>query len=415
MALPLFVAAATVPSLIDRVGAERFGLLALVWGLIGYAGVLDLGVSRALTQRIASLLVQGEKVEILRVFRSASTVTQVAGGFACVLLLAGAVFSVYERIPIVDVTETELVRAMVLVAIALPIQAISATYRGVNEAYGNFVGISVLRIGLGVANFGLPYLVSFLSNDLSHLVATVVASRALALFFYRHLALGCLAFGRTDSHVATDWNTVVSLMRFGGWYSVSTTLSPLLGQADRFFIAALVSAAAVTSYVIPFEMVTQSLIVVGAVTTVLFPAMSRAVAENATAARHLLRAWCWRVGLVMLILLTALALVMPAVLEVWLQDRVSEQSAMVGRILCLGVLSNSIGAVLFAYLHAHGKVRQTAIAHLVETPIFVGVLYFSVIEFGIIGAASAWVFRMLLDTSILLWFVRSLHREAVQS
>ena len=131
--------------------------------------------------------------------------------------------------------------------------------------------------------------------------------------------------------------------------------------------------------------------------------------------RRRVRAWCWRVGLVMLILLAALALMMPAVLEVWLQDRVSGQSAMVGRILCVGVLSNSIGAVLFAYLHAHGKVRQTAIAHLIETPIFVGVLYFSVIEFGIIGAASAWVFRMLLDTSILLWFVRSLHREAAQS
>lgn len=54
LGLPLIIAALTVPGLISIVGTERFGLLALAWGLIGYAGALDLGIGRALTQRIAS-------------------------------------------------------------------------------------------------------------------------------------------------------------------------------------------------------------------------------------------------------------------------------------------------------------------------------------------------------------------------
>ena len=38
LSLPLVVAAATVPRLISILGQERFGLLALAWGLVGYGG-----------------------------------------------------------------------------------------------------------------------------------------------------------------------------------------------------------------------------------------------------------------------------------------------------------------------------------------------------------------------------------------
>ena len=41
LGLPLLIAAATVPKLLLLIGNERFGFLALAWGLIGYAGALD--------------------------------------------------------------------------------------------------------------------------------------------------------------------------------------------------------------------------------------------------------------------------------------------------------------------------------------------------------------------------------------
>jgi O-antigen/teichoic acid export membrane protein len=55
LSLPLLVAALTVPHLVEVLGKEKFGLLALAWGLIGYAGVLDLGIGRAVTQLVSRL------------------------------------------------------------------------------------------------------------------------------------------------------------------------------------------------------------------------------------------------------------------------------------------------------------------------------------------------------------------------
>lgn len=53
MMLPMVVGFLVVPGLIERIGQERFGMLAITWMLVGYFGLLDLGLGRALTQHLA--------------------------------------------------------------------------------------------------------------------------------------------------------------------------------------------------------------------------------------------------------------------------------------------------------------------------------------------------------------------------
>ena len=44
LVLPTFVSLVTVPSYIKLLGVERYGVISLVWTLIGYFGILDLGM-----------------------------------------------------------------------------------------------------------------------------------------------------------------------------------------------------------------------------------------------------------------------------------------------------------------------------------------------------------------------------------
>jgi O-antigen/teichoic acid export membrane protein len=50
LGLPALVAFAAIPLLIRELGAERFGVLALVWGLVGYFTFLDMGLGNAVTR-----------------------------------------------------------------------------------------------------------------------------------------------------------------------------------------------------------------------------------------------------------------------------------------------------------------------------------------------------------------------------
>ena len=49
LGLPLLAAVVTIPVLVSELGDARFGLLTLIWAVVSYFGLFDLGLGRALT------------------------------------------------------------------------------------------------------------------------------------------------------------------------------------------------------------------------------------------------------------------------------------------------------------------------------------------------------------------------------
>lgn len=402
LSIPLLVAAVTVPQLIDRLGNERFGLLALAWGLIGYAGALDLGIGRALTQMVARLRGEGDVSAVPGILSTASWITLVSGVVGGSLIALFALIGGTTWVTTQETPDNEIRIAMLLMAVALPAQAMSATYRGLNEAFQNFRGINLLRIGLGAITFGGPYLVSLVTQNLAALIATLVVSRIAALTIYRHLANSFLASAGVEG-VGAAYSKAIArdLFSFGGWVTVSSVVSPFLVQADRFVIGTVISAAAVTVYVLPYEVVVQSLILVGAISSVAFPALSAMMVKEASIWRPYFFRWLARVALLMSIVCGLLALTLPYILQIWIQDNLDPTSIVVGQILCLGVFSNALGTMFYALIHAKGRSDLTAKAHLVELPLFIAALLIFVPEHGVTAAAWAWVGRTTLDLFIL--------------
>ncbi|MDO4641790.1 MAG: flippase [Neisseria sp.] len=405
LALPLLIALFAIPQLISSIGNERFGLLALAWAMMTYAGILDLGIGRALTQMVSKLRGQQQTDQVPVVLATASRITMIAGligsvGIIVFNLLGGSSLVKTEHIPNIEIRN-----AIFLLAIVLPAQAMSATYRGMNEAYMNFKGISILRVFLGAINFAGPLAISYFTNDLAWIIASLVISRVASLFLFRYLAFACLKEnepGYQPNQLVYSTQTAKTLFSFGGWVTVSSILSPMMVQLDRFMIAALISASAVTIYVVPFELVAQSLILVSAITSVIFPSLSRLIQEQPEKWRSYFNTWLFRVGGMMLLVSASMAVLMPFVLKFWLKTNFNPESVLVGQILCVGVFLNSLSALFYSQLHARGKASITAKFHMIEFPIYFAFLYFALTKFGIAGAAVAWSARMTLDLSLLM-------------
>jgi len=402
---PLIIAATTIPALIQMIGLERFGLLALAWGLIGYAGVFDLGIGRATTQLIAQLRGQNAHADIPMVIHAATRLTFLTGTVGFFLLTLAAVFGAEKLIRYSAELAFEVNASIFLLAVAVPVQAISATYRGVNEAFEKFRGISLLRMGLGVLNFLGPYLVAHYSISLVWLVSTLLISRLTSLAVFRHLAMRCVAqkLGRSSDLAINSRQTEIKkrLSTFGGWVTVSSVVGPLLVQADRFVIAGLVSAAAVTAYTIPYEVVVQCLVVVGSVTSVAFPSLAKQMHQGANQWQLTFKRWLFVVIGVMLVLMVSLAFLLPKLLPFWMGANLPVESVLIGQILCLGVFANSIGSMYFALLHAKGRSDLTAKLHLAELPIFICLLFVLINMYGLYGVAWAWVGRTVFDAIFL--------------
>ncbi|MCL2523734.1 MAG: flippase [Betaproteobacteria bacterium] len=407
LALPLCVAVLTVPSLLATLGQERFGLLALAWGLIGYASVFDLGLGRALTQMVARLRGRKELSAIPEVLVTAGRITLVTGLICGVLIVFLSLMGAHDWIRVENTPTNEISIAMLMLAVALPAQSMSMTYRGMNEAFLNFRGINLLRAGLGIVNFAGPYVVCLFTARLPWIVAPLVLSRLLSLFIYRRLALGCLQ-KELETRANASYSKAVArkLFSFGGWLTVSNIISPVLLQADRFIIASTLSAAAVSVYVLPYEVVVQSLILVGAVSSVMFPGLSKIMQEAPDQWRAYFNKWLWRVMGLMLLVCGVMAALLPVVLPLWIGEHLDPRSISVGQVLCLGVFANAIGSMFFALLHAQGRADLTAKLHMVELPLFLAVLFFLISQMGVVGAAWAWVARMGFDAAALVWLAR---------
>lgn len=404
--VPLLIAAVTIPELISQIGQERFGFLALAWGLVGYAGVLDLGVGRALTQKVSAIRGGVRDSEIPALVKTALYITAVVGLLGLIVLLFGAAFGLQNLVSRQDVSDTELLLSAVILSFALPLQAISATYKGVNEAFLKFREISWLRIALGAANFGGPFVVAMYSSSLFWLVSTLVFSRMLALGCYRHLAKKCLSYIQVSQRPTLNSAYASELINFGGWLTLSSLVSPILVQADRFFIGVILSASAVTLYVIPYEISMQSLVLVSAISTVAFPAIANLHQTNIGEAKRVFELWFRRVFFGMALFMLLLGVSFSYILNAWVGEHVSAESVVVARILCFGVFVNSVGVMYYAQLHAFGKTKQTAILHLAELPIFLIALTVLISQYGVIGAACAWVLRVALDTIGLYWLTK---------
>ncbi|WP_311221106.1 MULTISPECIES: oligosaccharide flippase family protein [unclassified Acidovorax] len=404
LAVPLAVAALTVPQLLANVGHEKFGLLALAWGLIGYASGLDLGIGRALTQRVAGLRGAGKDGEVPDVLATAGRITLIAGLFFGLLVVLAVPAGAPGWVHAVSTPRSEIATAVLLLALALPAQAMSATYRGLNEAYLNFRGISLLRAALGVVNFAGPFFVSLATPHLGWLVLPLVASRLLSLAIYRALAWRCIRQGGEARTGHYQPATARALFAFGGWVTVSSVVSPVLVQADRFTIGAVLSAAAVSAYVLPYEVVVQSLVLAGAVSSVMFPGLSRLLLQDPHGWRPYFLKWLRRVAVLMGLVCGLLAVMLPWLLQAWIGDELQPVSVMVGQILCLGVFANALGTLFYALLHARGRADITARMHLAELPVFLMLLGLLISQYGLPGAAWAWTLRMVADASLLAFF-----------
>jgi O-antigen/teichoic acid export membrane protein len=401
LGLPPLAALLFIPSLLASLGTERFGLLSLIWALTALSGLLDLGIGRATTKLIAGQHARGDLAAMSSTAAAAIRLTWFSGLVGGGLIALSLAADLRSSFRVQQVSAGDFAAVTLLLALIAPLQALAATYRGIAEGMQQFRGISLVRMCMGVASFAAPWIVARATPDLVWITASLLATRLLALSSFALIARRHLPRSGTPTAVGDVRQRRTELLRAGGWLSVSAIVSPVLVQADRFAIASMVSAAAVTSYTIPFDIVTQLLILPSAIATVALPSLSGWIALDPHRARHSLTKWVGIVGLLMAVITTITALLLPEGFAQWLGRPLAAESVSVGRWLCLGVWLNGVGAMYYAWLHAHGRFRTTAMLHIIELPFYAALLAVLLQRYGVVGAAIAWVLRVGTDTLAL--------------
>ena len=396
---PLIVALFAIPILIEGLGTARFGVLTLAWMVVGYFSLFDLGLGRALTKLVAEKLGKGQDDEISAFIWTAMALMAGLGVLGAVVVAALSPWLVGAILKIPAVLQSETLTAFYLLAASIPMVIGTTGLRGILEAHQRFGLANAVRIPLGIFTFLGPVAVLPFSKSLVPVVAVLVIARLVSWCAY---AVLCLHVAPALRHSVSMHRAIVRpLINFGGWMTVTNIVGPLMVYLDRFLIGAMVSMTAVAYYATPYEVVTKLWIIPGALMGVLFPAFAAALVQDRAHAAYLFdRAFNYIFLFLFPVVLIIVTLANEG-LTLWLDSEFASNRTLVLQLLAIGVFINSHAQVPFGLVQSAGRPDLTAKLHLAEFPFYLLVLWWLLGDYGIVGAAIAWLVRVTFDTIFL--------------
>ncbi|MHB1799355.1 MAG: flippase [Vulcanimicrobiaceae bacterium] len=394
----LSVGLVALPILLHALGAARLGVFTLALGLIGFSGLFDLGLSRALTQTVSSSLGQGRSRA-----QVAALVWHVIGllaGFGVLWLVAlwwAAPFLVDRLFSLSGEMARETLFGLRALALSIPFALAATGAMGTLEGLQQFRLLSLWRMPMSLLQFGLPVIVALIRPDIGWVIAALAATRVawMALWLTQLQRLLPREPGVTSSRA-----DLRHALHFGGWLSVSNLIGPLMVYADRFYLASLFPPATVAYYTVPFDTAFRATSLPQTAMNALFPALAETQTRPEASTRLLALAIRAVVVLVLPAVLVVAVFAHP-LLALWLNASFAGPAAPVLQLLLIGIFLNSAAHLPYALLQAHGRSDLTAKLHLLELPVFALLLVVGVHWYGITGAALAWTLRVALDTALL--------------
>lgn len=402
LGVPLLAALGTIPVLIQSLGPERFGILTLIWAVTSYFGLFDLGLGRALTQQLAVLLDQDRNENVGALCATALSIMILVGSLGAAVMIGLAPWGAHL---IKYMTEPDQVsKAVLIMGAVVPFIVLTAGLRGMLEACHAFEELNYIRLPMGIWTFIGPWLiVEIWGPSLVLITCSLGIGRIVGCIAHAWIAWQKLPQLHGKLRPEQVW--VKPLLTSGGWLTLSNIVSPLMGYADRFVIAAVVSAAAVAFYATPQEIVTKLWILPGALTAVLFPAFAAQVAKDHAASWSLFDRSVLALYLLVLPIAATLAIFANDLLSIWLGAEFAKESTFVLQIFAIGIFINCLAHVPLTWLQSAGFFKTPAILHCIELPIFLFALWLLTKHFGLTGAALAWLLRMTGDSLALFALV----------
>lgn len=388
--LPIGFALFSIPIIIKSIGNEGFSIISLVWALVGYFGIFDFGVGRALTYELSKTPKESHSDFIRKGFFLALLMGVVSFLFVYFIISPNA----YSWFGIKSIPPEEIKGVFEFVSLMILPATITSAVRGVLEGSNRFKESNYIKLLLGIVSFAFPIVGMILfQENLWGAVLGIGVGRFLILFISLYFVFKDLFGPYFD-----DLGKYKTIFSYGGWVTLSGIVSPLMVYGDRFFVSAAVGAEKLPFYAVPQEGLQRLLIFSVALTSALLPRMVTLSHQELgqTYKKNLLY-----ISVFMGVICSASALIVPIFLKYWISQEFSDMSKGVVYLLIFGIWFNALAQMPYALLNAKGLPKNVALIHVFEIFIYGSLIYYLSSSYGILGAAAAWSIRALIDFLLL--------------
>jgi O-antigen/teichoic acid export membrane protein len=371
------VALVTIPIYLRLVGEARYGVISIVWVLLGLFGFLDLGLSRTVTNALAKLrdAPQAHRARVLLTTFGLNLGIGLIGGVV-LYVLGGFLLRYFISVP--DALSSEVSRSLPWIACLLPLTLISAAGAGALESRELFLLVNSIQVvAMTLAQVAPVVAAVFVSPSLIPAAALAQASGAIAILavVYHLEALSRPRLRRSIYHWVGDGGRVGRSLRGADEPCPKEQCHP-----------GGIRAHPLSPHVEPVQRCS------------LCTGNARALSTMA----YGFAAIC------------APAIILaPTFFRYWIGADFAMISAPVAQMLFPGMWMGSLALVGFTLLQSQGRADVTGRLSIIEFLPFIAILWSLTWAFGIVGGAAAWSFRCAVDALATLWLAGMKRRDVL--
>ena len=398
----------TVPLYLKVLGNARYGVLALVWLLLGYFSVLEMGLGKATANHVARLHDASSK-ERSEIFWTALFVNACLGTLGALILWGIGEYLLTGVLKIPQVFQDEATEALPWMIVTLPLALVSSVLNGALEGRNCFLIANILQVISNVVFLVVPLVTVYLYGpSLAVVIPAAVLSRTLMNIPF---LVACYANVPLTLRPIVTMKAAKPLFSYGGWIALTGMAGPLLDTIDRFLIGVFLGPQAVTHYTVPMQLVSKTKIIPSSLSRALFPKFAAGSHLDAYSlalnALHMLT-------MVMTPLIVCGIVLLRPFMQYWVGDDIAAISAPLGEIFFFGVWVNSLAHIPYFLLQGKGRPDIVAKLHVAEIVPFLCLLWGLMHLWGIYGAIVAWTIRVMLEAG-LLFSLSSMPKTALRT
>ncbi|MDA9091429.1 oligosaccharide flippase family protein [Porticoccaceae bacterium] len=405
--IPMMVMVFTIPLYLDVIGVDRYGVLALVWLIIGYSMFMEIGLGKATATEIAKIDVSAYKVKS-KIFWTAVFVNLFLGFITSIIVIFIGKYLIVDVFTMSDSIREEALASMPWIVMAVPLALVGSVLNSSLEAVNKFALLNRIQVGGSVMFHVIPLLVAI--NYSAKLDDVIAASIMVRLVVNVTLLCSCYIYVTGQTISSFSKRRASKLLSYGKWIGLTTLVTPVLETFDRLIIGITVGSEGVSFYTVAYQLTAKIRIIPSAISRALLPPLSAASASEAH--KITTDSFVSLAGqLTPLVILVGICL--KPFIFLWIGPEIGKNVLPISYLFLIGMWANSVCHVPVIYLIATGRASAVGKVHLGEVFPFIVLVYYCSIYWGVTGAVFAWVFRVFTDLVIMSVIAR-LHLSLIK-
>jgi O-antigen/teichoic acid export membrane protein len=399
----------TTPYIVNKLGADSYGVVILLSTILGYLSFLDLGLSGALIRYLTECASVHDWERFRRILWSSLIF------YAFISLIFVTLFTLipYQSILHVINIPPQLhntftiaflvgIAAWVIGFLSFPPHAILWAYHRldmtsflmlISGALQPILTVTALFLGYGIVGVSIATLLT----NVTVLITTVGMSTRLH---------------RSWGKPIWDPQSLKPLFRYGGWLTLAQVVSQVTGSVDKILIASYLSPASVGYYSISISLPIKLWIIHGAFVSSAFPLIVSLKAHSASPAEvfHLVSRFARSILLLLSPFVLFFIFFGYTFLSAWINDIYARNGLFCIILTSVYALISGFSSIFHALLRAWERADLSTKVYLFTTLGYLPLLYVFIRWLGISGGALALVLFSVIELFLVLRFVQKIFK-----